>query len=296
MKIISPITLDFSDIQSSNIVENDAPLWSPGTYNQGDQVIFNHRVYEAQQTTTDQPDQGALADPQTWIDLGATNLTRIYDAVIGNPATRSGSVEYTLRPRQVVNAAGLFGVKGTTARVRMIDATEGVVYDETRPLLNNDDIASWHSYYFALVRPRNEVVFDGLPNYRNADIEITIDAGTGTAELGEVTMGRTIELGVTLFGTTPGIRDFSRKERDPFGTFQVVERKFAKTLTFEVSVDTARVNAVLNTLAEVRAKPTVYIGNEDQPATVIFGFFNDFVIPLSNPLESRMSLKVEGIT
>jgi hypothetical protein len=124
---------------------------------------------------------------------------------------------------------------------------------------------------------------------------VILDAGAGTARIGEFVMGRVRQLGVSNFGTSVSIQDYSRKERDQFGNTIIVERKFTKSADFDVTVETAQVFAVQNQLAKIRATPVVFIGDEARASTVVYGFFRQFNIVLDNPSISSCSIEVEGL-
>ncbi|CAB5555439.1 Uncharacterised protein [Pseudomonas putida] len=48
-------------------------------------------------------------------------------------------------------------------------------------------------------------------------------------------------------------------------------------------------------LAELRATPVVWIGEESYEATILFGFYKDFQIVFSGPTVSDCSITVEGV-
>jgi len=108
-------------------------------------------------------------------------------------------------------------------------------------------------------------------------------------------MGVQKDLGVAVYGTRIGITDFSKKERDTFGNFQIIERGFAKEMTATVVVPFDRVSYVQRTLAEGRAKPAVYEASDTVGATVVYGFFTDFEITISTPSICDATIDIEGL-
>ena len=78
MRVIVPIVIVpgtpgvDTRLTTTNVAENDATLWSAGTYNTGTQRLYNHKLYQvvASPSTTDQPDVGAAKVSPTWLDLG----------------------------------------------------------------------------------------------------------------------------------------------------------------------------------------------------------------------------------
>src|SRR5690606_21660846 len=118
----------------------------------------------------------------------------------------------------------------------------------------------------------------------------------GIAKAGAVVLGRTFEIGRALQGSTVGIADYSRKERDTFGNWQILERAFSKKAEFDIVCDTRDTGTIQRTLARHRAKPLVWIGHENLEATLLYGFYKDFNIVLGGVTVSEASITVEGLT
>jgi hypothetical protein len=108
-------------------------------------------------------------------------------------------------------------------------------------------------------------------------------------------MGAQKSLGISTYGTRVGIVDFSRKERDDFGNFNIVERGFAKELEAEVKVQFNRVSFVQNELAKRRAKPTIYEASDALSATRVYGFYRDFDITINTPSLCDAVITIEGL-
>src|SRR3546814_9193820 len=85
-------------------------------------------------------------------------------------------------------------------------------------------------------------------------------------------------MGLTEDTPSVGITDFSRKETDEFGLTVPVERAWAKRMTVRSLVDSGAVEDVLSRIAALRAKPSLWIGDEGFDSLTIYGFFRDFSI------------------
>ena len=296
MKIITPQPVTEANLTSSNVPETDYPLWTAGTYTLGTRRIYAHQIYEViVSSTTTQPDVGAVASPPQWLDLGATNRYKMFDSVISTQTSQTGTIVVTILPAQITNAVAFFGLAGNTINVTVTDPIEGVVYNQTKTLQDNTFIADWYSYFFEGFYQKEDAVFIDLPSYNNASITVTIDAGAGTAKCGEMVMGRQQTLGVTNFGTSVSIQDYSVKTTDQFGNVVIVQRAFSKRADYDVTVETSLVSAVQKLLADVRTTATVFIGDDDKPETVVYGFYKQFNIVISTPSISDCSIEVEGL-
>lgn len=296
MIIVAPVPVTEATLFSSNVTETEHPLWSAGSYTVGQLVIFGHRIYEALSTTSAQPDVGAVAVPPTWLDLGPTNLYRMFDEGYATQTSNPGTVEARIRPGVVINAVALLNCMGNSATVEVIDPVDGVVYSETKPLQDNTLVGDWYAYFYEPIASKADIAFLNLPNYGSADINILVDAGAGTAAIGSVVQGRQRIIGVANYGTSVGITDYSRKERDDFGNFVIVPRGFAKRAEYDVTVESAQIGMVQRALSNLLTTAAVYIADTEREETIVYGFFKDFNIVIATPSISSCSIQVEGLT
>lgn len=296
MIIIQPVPVTVAMLTASNVPENEYPAWTAGTYTLGQRRIYNHRIYEViVASTTAQPDVGAAATPPSWLDIGATNRFKMFDQIISTQTTYASEIDVTITPGSIVNAAAFFGLTANFITVVMTDPVEGVVFNETRSLQDNTNIIDWYSYFFEPITFKPDTVFLGLPAYGNAAINVIIDAGAGNAQVGEVVIGRQRTLGVSNFGTSVSIIDYSIKSTDDFGNTVIVQRAYSKRADYEVTVETNAIASVQKALADIRTTPTVFIGDGNRPETVVYGFYKQFNIVLSTPSISDCSIEVEGL-
>lgn len=300
MDIIRPVVVTDAVLDSSNVPEDDHDEWSAGTsYTVGNRVILlsTHRIYEAVGSSTGV--NPATDDGTNWLDIGATNRFKAFDQKISDPVIQLDSIQYTLTDdNSIPTAVALFGVKGVSATVKVTDALEGVVFEETKSLLDSDEVFDWFSYFFEDINFVRTILFTNLPPYRGATVEVTVTQTTGEiAELGQLVFGYLLDLGLTTYGTAISIQDFSRKETDAFGNFIVVERAFSNLVDFDVRLPTQTAGRVRRILADFRATPIVYIGNEDSSfGTVVYGFYRNFDITLDTPSLSFAAIEVEGLS
>jgi len=295
---VPPNTLTATEavLTASNVAVDDAAEWSSATsYVQGDQVVVlgtTQRLYEALQSSTDSfpPD-----NPSDWNDLGAVNRWKMFDGGTNTQTVNADTIEITLEPTGIINSFSLFNIEASEARVVMTDDTEGVVFDKTYNLIDNSAITSWYAYFFEPISQSTQITDLSLPAYGSPQIDITLTNTGNDAKCGLTVIGSEADIGTTIFGTSVGIRDFSRKESDEFGNFNVVERRFFRLVDYDARIPTPNVQFVQRLLSDRRAKPTVYIGEVDNPETIVYGYYRDFDIVLSNPAFSNATIEVEGL-
>jgi len=122
---------------------------------------------------------------------------------------------------------------------------------------------------------------------------------SGVASLGSLVVGNVTELGVTSYGASSGIIDYSRKEVNEFGETAFVQRAYSKKVSASVYVQTEEINRVQNLLYSLRAVPCVWVStpnNEYSEALTVFGFYRDFNNVINYPTYSMLQIEIEGLT
>ena len=297
MRVIKSIETTDAILTNSNILENEHPLWVSGTtYSIDDKVIYQHRIYNRVIAGG-----GALTpdlDLTNWSDLGATNKYRMFDNIISSVSSRTGGIQFTLTPNQIVNGIALLNVNASTVRVVMTDPVEGVVYDKTKELRSSGEVTDYFSYFFAplvSLTDLNTAVFLDLPTRPTATITVYISSGAALVEVGEVVYGIQSVVGRTNYGTSIGIKSYSRKDIDEFGKVTVVKRKNSKYCEYDVDIDNTNLVFVQRLFQDIDSVPCVFIGNPDMEELIVYGFYSDFKSTISFPTVSKCTLRVEGL-
>ena len=298
MRVIKSVVTTDAILTSSNIPEDEYPAWVSGTsYTALDKVIYEHKIYEAilANSSTTTPD----LNQTNWLSLGATNRYRMFDNVVSNVSSRTGGIQFTLTPNEVVNGIAFLNLNATTVRVVVTDPTVGVVYDKTKELTGSSEVTDYYSHFFAPLVDLNNLklaVFLDLPsNYPTASISVTISSGAGVVEVGEVVYGVQTIVGRTNYGTAIGIKSYSRKETDEFGNISVVKRKNSKYAEYDIDIDNRFLASVQRFFSDIDTVPCLFIGNPDMEELIVYGFYNDFKATISFPTVSKCNLRVEGL-
>jgi hypothetical protein len=308
MKVIVPAEINDTTLTATNVPETDYTDWATATsYSEGDQRQITtpnvHTVYECVQAHTSNANNKPTedVDPETgigtyWIRLEATNTWAMFSDQISDQTVRTGTIEVTITIGDIVNGIALYNLSGSTVQVQMDDPTDGIVYDETVLLIENEGVDNWYDYWFSPIETKSDIALTDLPAYGTADIIVTIDGGTGDAACGLLTLGYQRELGIALNGTSVGIIDYSRKETDTYGRPIIRQRGYSKLATYDVQVDTSRISYVQKLLSDLRTTPVTWIGDEQYGATIIYGYYRDFDLIFRDPVSSPGTIEVEGLT
>ena len=297
MRVIKSVVTTDTILTSSNIPEDEYPAWVSGTsYTALDKVIYEHKIYERIVTGagTTTPD----LDQVNWLDSGYTNRYRMFDNIISSVSSRTGGIEFTLTPNQVINGIALLNVNASTVRVVMNDPIEGVVYDRTKELRSSSNVIDYYSYFFAPLINLGDLdtaIFLDLPNKPTATITVYVSSGVGLVEVGEVVYGVQSIVGRTNYGTAIGITSYSRKDTDEFGKVTVIKRKNSKYADYDIDIDNTNLAFVQRLFQDIDSVPCVFIGNPEMEELIVYGFYKDFKATISFPTVSKCTLRVEGL-
>lgn len=304
LRVVTPVAITDAMLTSSSIAETDHTAWNSGTtYAVADRVRVvaanRHEVYESLQAGNTNKDPTLASNAAWWALVGPTNRWAMFDASGGTVSTAATSIDVQLLPGRIDTLA-LLDVDAATARVRMSTPADGTFYDRTWTLTGGTDaVGDWWEYFYSPIGQQRTLVVPSLASIGDATVRITLDRASGTVSLGTLVVGQSISIGVVQAGARPGIVDFSVKSADNFGRTTLVQRAFAKRTDLSMIVERARVDAVINKLASLRATLALWaVGGAGTryDALQVYGWFKDFDVTISSPTYSALSLQIEGIT
>lgn len=293
MRVIKPIDiLKNGELIGSNLGLYDYPVYSATTtYNAGDKVTYNNKNYEAITNAMigNQPDLSIA----NWLDIGVTNSAAPFDQVVGTKAVNALEINYQIAPLDLVSVIALLNVQGQSVTVTMTDAIAGQVYNRTISL-SDSAVDNWHSYFFAPYENKDVAIFDDIPAYAGAVIDITV-LSSATVELGTIIAGYAVNIGEAKWGISLGITDYSRKEIDPFGNASLLKRDFSSNVNVSLSLSSDQVDIAYKRLSRLRSTPCLYLVANQFTVTFVYGYYRDFNVTIASFTESVCSLELRGL-
>ena len=164
--------------------------------------------------------------------------------------------------------------------------------------MDNANVVDWFSYFYSDLEYANEAIFTDVPAYSGYQVDITISATSGNAEVSEIGIGKLVGVADSQDGTSLGIKDYSGVSRDIDGVATITERAYAKKVTFEVAFPTSEGARVKRILSRNRAKPVICFADTgiDGYGTITLGLIQDWDFPLGSGGMTFGSIEVEGMT
>ena len=300
MKIIKPTVITDATLVSSSVPEPDIgeEAWvATKAYAVGNVVIraATHRKYERKVagTTAAAPE----TDSANWFDIGPTNRWAMFDRKVGTVTSSVGSLTVVLRAGGV-SGLGALELAGRQLKATLTNAPGGAVVYSRTISLDGTLVQSVYDWFFTDYEQLSDAVMTDMPQHFT-DGELTIElTGTSGVGVGVLQVGQVLEIGRTKKGASVGIADYSKKERDPFGNFDVLERTWSKSGSFQVLTEAADFNMIYRRLASIRAVPCIYIGNDQigfEPM-ITYGFYKDFGITVDYHHTHLLNIEIEGLS
>lgn len=295
MKLIKPVAFQVSHLISSNAVETYAAWNIATTYAKDDFVDYGMHIYQS--LVNSNLGQQPGISPTKWQLVGPDNTHAMFDDQVSTKTTSSTPLSVTVQPLQVFNSVAFFNLDGTELIVNVYDGSNPTPFYTNTIDLGDTIVTDWYDYFFEPYAFAEDVVLTDIPPYINAKITMQLSKPSGSVSIGNFVYGNVYTLGLTQYGTSAGIKDYSVKDTDEFGNTAFVERPYSKRMQSEIFVEKSKLNQVNKLLSSVRAVPSVWIGSDDNSYknTIVFGFYRDFSIEISYPTFNKMSLEIEGL-
>lgn len=300
MRIIESIDVTAGMVASSSVPEDDCDPWSASaSYAVDAKVMRSHYIYQAVQAVPAGTDPATDSTATWWSMLSATNMWRPFDQQL-SPVTAwsADDIAYSIVLTKKVDAIAMFRLSGLSVRVRVLNGSGAVQYDESFALASSRTVNGWWDYFFAPFETNPSKILTGIPGFVGNTVEITI-SGSGTKTVGEILLGNLIVLGTSLDGTEPGFTDFSVKTQNDWGDWQITERGYSRTVDYKFTAPKDDVGRILSVVARNRARMCVFDAGEgtEQYGTTILGFIasDGLSAPLTTGI-SFLTLSVEGLS
>lgn len=298
LSITDPIVPGPAQLVATDVPEADYPAHDPlATYALADRVIYEHNVYESAQAANTGHTPLTQADDPWWLWVGATNRWGMFDLESSQPTAVAGGFYYEFNLGYAVDALHLQGiVDGFSLRVRLTDASAGVVFDTGEVAIGwNIQEPNWWELAYGIyidVRQRNVL---GMPTYPQAVLRIDVVGGAACA-ITALLVGQTRVFGRGVrLGMRSRMRDAIKRDRDRWGGLRLRRANWWDTQSIVVSIPTKQIDAFREFLQDRRANVMYWRSSDLLSTTQILGFFISAETLIPYATESDMSIELEGI-
>lgn len=308
MIVVPPITITDAMLTSS-IPEPDASVgevvWNAATnYTAGTRVIrtTTHKIYE--RIGLAGVDAGLPeVTPSKWVEVGPTNKWAMFDANRSSytRAVSAGTTTITISLVGLNKRASAFALLNSNANSLHVTGTNSgnTIFNSTYDLTNGRFITSYYDYFFAPFRNKSNFLNINLPvNINNSYTFEIVTIAEG--KIGGLIIGSSVPLGDIQVGASVGQYNFSKIERDPFGTALLIPRRSVPKTQQKVLTHKNTVNKLLKLREDLNAVPAVWVGLEDTSneyfdALLIYGVYKDFSFNMEYPDHTTIDIELEEV-
>lgn len=305
-KVIRPVTVDSTKLTSTNATDSTAEYSSATTYADGDLVKVTgtaggaasatYKIYESQ-LGSNQGNDPTIDSGTNWVEVSSVNEYKMWDSVPQDQTSRADSLTVVVTPGEAINAIAFINTVATSVQITITSAVGGgTVYSATQSLIDTTMVGDWYDYFFEPIRRYGDFAITGLPQYSDCVITLTFTETGGNVLVGACVLGQFAELGTLEHGSQFGLTDYSTTSVDANGRFTITPGNYSKRWSVTVACETRLWSGVQGIFFDLRNTPVVWIGDEDVPGSIVYGYYREFQINVTNPALTMISLQVQGLT
>jgi hypothetical protein len=276
----------------SNVPINEA-AYSAGTTYAKDALVYDPASHNVYQSLSSGNVGKALTDTTAWTPRGATNRWAMLDQYNNTQTTNADEILMVVSPQAISQGLYLGNLFADEVRISVVDQADGLVYSETKSLVESNSGSSFFNWAFKRIKRRDYFLTLELPVYANALVTISLRKISGVAKCGMCAIGPTDEFGPTLMGLSTEGKDYSSTTFNFDGTSSTVIRPYAKRMTCDVMVDNDQIDYLQARLFEIRQKPVVWVGGP-YGSTAVYGRYESFKNVIQYATRSLMNLTIGG--
>lgn len=297
VKILVPITIDDSVLDSTNVSENPPADWNPATaYVAGDLVVRPslHKIYvrNVDGTTATAPESDAV----NWTFRGASNPYAMFDNKNSTQTTNADEIIVEITPNTIVNGLYLANVDAFEVSVVGNDPADGEIFNETYSMQSPPTAANWYDYFFDAIRYKKSL-YVPLPAYRNATFTVTITRTGGTAAVGNLVIGKVYNYGEGIeFGAGGGIISYSTNQTNQFGERELVPRGYSNKAQCNIWVPSTEADYFFDLVVSLRDTVCLYVLTEKFQFMQVLGFVKTCEPVINYEDTVIFNAQIEGIS
>lgn len=236
-----------------------------------------------------------LSDPSKWNKRTATNRWAMLDDQNNTQTSNAEEILLVLSPRAISQGLYMGNLDGAEVRVSMVDIDRGLVFSQVQSQLVPRSASSFFRWCFNRIRRKTYFLTLQMPVFANPLVTISIRKPGGVAKCGMCMLGPAVDVGLSHYGLSTELKDFSTTTFNPDGTSSTVVRGYAKRMSVDVSVRSERVDDVEEQLISYRQKNVVWVGAAMYGSAMLCGKYSSFKKVIESHPFSKMALQIEGV-
>lgn len=249
--------------------------------------------------TLDSPPESG--DTLRWVEYSPSNRWAMFTLERNTATVYPDMIEVIIRPGQRIDSIALTGLAADSVTITAHDSNLGTLYSNTTQLTLRNTL-DWSDYFYGpFTAAKPSMVKFSLPPITNATISVVILRRGGIAECSALVVGTSINLGITQEQPISESLNFSKIDRDTYGTSILVPRRTVPKTSQTLFITKDQVNSVRAARTSLNAIPAIWSGLDDEythgyfETLLILGVYKEFTINLEYSDYAKVSLQLEEI-
>jgi hypothetical protein len=237
----------------------------------------------------------ALGDPLKWLPTGPTNRWAALDERNDTVMSDSEEIVMVLSPIDIAQGIYLANVDAHEVHISVSDRRKGVVYRETQKLLVPTSKSSFFNWCFKRIYRRNYFLSLLLPVFAGALVTVKLTKKGGVVKCGTCKLGPTVDVGLSYYGITTEVKDYSTTNFNADGSSVTVKRGHSKRMSVDIEMRKEDVEYAEEQLLRYRQKTVVWVGAAFRGDVILCGKYSSLKKVMESFPLSKMSLQIEGV-
>jgi len=300
-KVLVPTTVTDTALKSCTVAEpaSGEIEWNATTaYALGQEAIRAslHKKYRRKVagTTATAPE----SDATNWLEIGATNRWKQFDAKIGSRTTSASADITTVLELGSIEGVALLDLRGESVTVTLKQTPGGAVAYTRTTSLDDTPVQSVYDWMYGEYRQLYNVLWTDLPGqFPNGELTVTVTANATGAAIGALVAGRVHTLGLTEYGAGSGLLNWGKVIDDGFGNREWSEGGYANRVTLPLVFEASDMTRIKRTLTSVRSTPCVYVAScmPEYDTLNCYGVYRDLYITIPHYGFVTCNLEIDGL-
>jgi len=304
--VVVPATLTLDSSTATSAYSE----WNSGTsYSVGDRVLVSSgdvpTEYEAVASNSN---KAPASNTDVWLRIGVSNPYRMLDGRSSNATSKTDGFTATVSASGRMTHVAFLGIDNATSITLSIEDGSGTTVDwegadgegtsagSGTIALNDRASSTWSEYFFdGFGETKRAIVFVMAGWVADPEVTFTL-TGVGDVDLAHVIVGRSQQLGCTLYGVTTDLESFSTREFDDFGTPTLIQRISAQRTEVTLIIDDGAADTLVRLRRQLDAVPALWDMSNEYTHLRTYAFFESFDLEMYGYNETYVSIDLVEMT
>lgn len=289
MKICKNEIIDF---YSANFTEDEIEWTVGATFLNGEVIRWGHYLYKYTGVSGTNSTNNPTIDTLQWEYYRASNYYSMIGGNTKDQTINADTIDVTIDLNRY-DTISLLNMDAESVELTITDNITSDILLNTMYDLTYREVTNYTQFFFAPFKYRRRIYIP-IPFYSQARARIEINKIGGVAKCGRLIVGRSEDLGITLFGITADLDTYSREELTSFGDIIQVSDNPTYRNTFRIKVPSQNFEYLKDLRKDLDFIQVLFIGDEEDnsrfQSLLSYGYWENASIPLDNPVLSEMTL------